>query len=359
MQKMALVIVLMLLTILATHTQAITTNELSPQQKTRGKIIANPNKNKSQKSTRAATYNGVQANAQTEIHLFDVWFDLLTDSDGDGYYAKLNINFDLDTIFSEHEIYVVGQLDNQQLFKTDAFTLHGNSGDDSYQTTVLLTEGYSSNYYDLTLIVYDAETNQMLVQYSSNNNDLFEDLYLEDAMLDDPFSKEPTLYSLSYQLGEDWDGDGYYTQISIAFDVDAANQTRWIYSEIFLIDLQGYWHPLSISQPYEITHYDDHDAFQTTLTLDTHFEPKAYQVAVRIYDNNTHALLLTSIAPNSNANMESIDWDNDFSNSNYGEDSSTVIVEEETYYASGSGGSMGIVFLSLLGLLVIKKRLKR
>ncbi len=353
MQKAAIILVTMLILILASHSQAETNGaDAAPQQKTQGKLIRNPNKpepNSTNSSTRAATFSA----AQQTISLYDVWYDLITDNDGDGYYQKLHINFDLDTAYSEYPIYVVAEIGSQSqtLFQTDPYNLNGNSASDSYQATVLLTEGYPSSYYDLVFKVYDADNHQLLAQFSSQNNDLFEPLYLEDATLDSNL-EDVSLYSLAYDLSEDWDHDGYYTKINLQFDADAPNQQRWIYAELFLVDEYGQWHELASTQPFQIAHYNSQDAYQTSVSLNSGFSPQSYQVAVRIYDGYTHSLLLTTIAPSgSYADMESIDWDND----NWSEDE-TVIVEEEYYYASGSGGSMGLgIFVALIALGLRRK----
>ncbi|NIQ10086.1 MAG: hypothetical protein GWO08_09960, partial [Gammaproteobacteria bacterium] len=75
--------------------------------------------------------------------------------------------------------------------------------------------------------------------------------------------------------------------------------------------------------------YSSSDRYYTRITLDYGFDPNRYQLAVQLYDANSGSLLLTSTTPASTAlHMESVDWDND----------EYVVVVEEEYYASGSGG---------------------
>ena len=354
MQKVALVLVLLLVTILATHTQAQTL----PQQKTQGKIITNPNK----KADAPFKTAQLQSGAYAEISLYDIWFTMLTDNDGDGYYQKFEINFDLDTPYNAFDIYVVGKLGEQILFQTDAFTLNNNSANDSYQTTVLLTQGYASAWYPLSLTVYDAQTQQPVAEFNTNNNELFTDLYLEDATADNQAAQSVSMYNLAYQLSEDWDNDGYFTQIAVEFDVDAPNQTRWIYAEVFLVDAYDHWHEIIRTQPFQIQHYNDSDRYQSTLTLDYGFDPQAYQLAVRVYDANNHNPILTSKSPNGTyANMESQNWDDDYLNQDSTNEDG-VIVEEEYYYSSsGSGGSLNISLLIAMGLFAhaLKRRSSR
>ena len=348
MYKIAFVIVTLLLVILANSPQAQAANSLGDNatSKFSGKIVNNPDKANSIAVARGFSAQTYSSNS-SPVGFYDVWFNMLEDSDGDGYYHQFEVNFDIDTVFSYQEIYVIGELaaaSQQILFQTEPYTINSNSGNDSYQASVLLTDGYPSDQYELTLSVYDAETNALLLQYDAGHNSQLGQLYLEDNGRESVAQQGITLYQLSFEVSGDLDGDGYYTDLSVELDADAPGQQRWIYTRISLINPYGSWTTINTSATFALHGYDSSDRYTTHAVLDYGFDPATYQLGIEIYDAETEALLLTSTTPLSTPlNMESTDWDHNYEDGDY-----EVYVEEE-YYASGSGGSAGVLMLLLLG----------
>lgn len=366
MHKVAILILLLLIGILAGHSKAFA------EEKTKGKMITNPNRSSSEQVD-SDVFNGTPTSprvtaalyqsSSTEVVLNDIWADWNRDNDGDGYYSKFNLSFDFDAPHSTQTIYVTGTLTgrggeatSQPLFTTEPYTIQQSSGGDAYQMTVLLTDGYPTNTYQLQLAVYDAESKALIHQFDGYDANLLHDLYLEDANQDSPTPENITrashveLYELAFSLYDDFDNDGYFTRIDIQMDVDAPSDARWIYAKLYLIDEYGQYLFLKDTREFHIEDYDN-DEYRMEALLEFGFSPQRYQLSVELYDADTHNLLLTSEAPSSTpAHMESLDWEHS---------TEVVVIEEETHSDHhGSGGSLTLWSLFIFGLvnLVQKKQ---
>ncbi len=330
--------------------------EENAQQKFAGKVIANPDRPAPDASDNppATTLNSAAATFTTaalsaaDISLYNAWLDFTRDDDGDGYYHQFNVNFDLDTRLSSASVYVTGQLNNgasTPLFRTDPFTLRGATGSDSYQATVLLTDGYPSTQYALTLRVYDAQTNALLATYGPGYDSDLAQLYLEDVNREAAYSNDLQLFQLDFTLSSDSDGDGYYTQADIRFDADAPGRIQSLYGKLYLIDRHGQWLYLKDTGSFTVSNYSHSDAIYTGFGLNSGFDPQRYRLGIELYDAYTHNLLLTSTTPDSApVRMESADYDNGY------------YVEE--YYGDDdhhSGGSVQWLLLGGLALLVLRR----
>ena len=282
------------------------------------------------------------------VGVYDVWFDMQTDNDGDGYYSKFKLNFDIDSRYNNHRIYVTGHLNNEAstpLFRTDPFSISGETGNDTYSATVLLTEGYPSSQYDLTLRIYDAQTNSLLLTWGPVQDGRMSQLFLEDSARDAVSSADVQVFELAYTLRDDRDGDGYFTSADVRIDVDAPYQSRSIYASLFLIDHHNNWIPLLDSTTTNINGFSNTDALRVDFVLDSGFDPQRYRLGAQIYDAWNHNLLVTATSPESTPlHMESIEYDTN----GYYDD-----------HHSRSGGATGIVLLAGLALLWNQRRRQR
>jgi hypothetical protein len=354
MHKIACLVVCVLLIILTAHREARAANTdpintiTQPVAKIKSKRISNPSKYEKEQQS-SLQYRSLSAQPLSQVvSVYDVWFNLIEDTDGDGYFHQFEVSFDVDTQYAQQEIYVVGKLigaTSQQLFETEHYHIESDSGADSYQTTVLLSDGYPSGEYNMELNVYDAQTDTLLLHVNGQHDQDMWGLYLEDAKLEHSIIERIEIYELAYELSEDWDDDGFYTHINLSFDADAPNQTRRIYAHISLRDPYGNRQLLSRTDDFVIQHYDSGDYVQNQLTLEYGFDPDHYQLIIDLYDAYNHHLLLTSNSPLSTPlNLESIDWDSDYS---------VYIEEEYSVSATGTYRSGGSSSVLLLGALII------
>ncbi|MEZ5505865.1 MAG: choice-of-anchor H family protein [Gammaproteobacteria bacterium] len=350
MKKPILLLLFVSLIVAALHNAAQAATD--PTAKFTGKTVANPNRDTTDDQPGANTLaTGRSIAGGDTVGLYDLWIDFQRDNDGDGFYQQFEIFFDIDSRYSNTRIYVTGQLDNgatTPLFRTDPFTVNGATGSDTYSATVLLTDGYPSTDYALTLRVYDAQTNALMLTISPNQYPRLNQLFLEDAERDAVTNAALQLFEFAFTLLGDNDGDGYYTEAEIRLDVDAPQQTRSIYASLYLVDRHDEWIPLKNSSVVTVSGYSTFDVIRLDFALNGGFDPQAYRLGVQLHDAYTHTVLLTSTTPLSTpVRMESADYD-----------SSYYVVEEEYYYEEShhSGGSIGAGLLMMLGLLWWRKR---
>ena len=356
MHKPALIFVFFLISVLGASGHALAANESqasAPLAKFAGQTVTNPNrtdKTPDAGTSRSATLNTQAVSYGPDFSMYAVWFDFKGDDDGDGYYHKFDVNFDVDTRFSSADIYVTGQLDNGiQLFRTVPYTIYGATGADSYRVTVLLTDGYPSGQYGMTLKVYDAHTDALLLTYGPQQDDRMGQLYLEDVNHEAVAANTLELFRFDYTLSGDTNGDGYYTQADVTLDVDAPNQTRTLYASLYLIDNNGNWIPVQDSPDFTVSGYSSQDTISVAFSLDSGFSPQNYRFGVEIYDAQSNNLMLTSVTPdNAPVKMESSDYDQNY----YGGSDSQVSVH---YH---SAGSLPLPFLGGIVLLLLARRIK-
>lgn len=351
MKKPALILFFFTLLLASLHNSARA--ESAPVAKFTGKVTSNPHRSVTDDvpgATQLDTITGKSISGGDAVGVYDVWFAFQRDNDGDGYHQQFEIFFDIDSRYSNTRIYVTGQLDNgasTPLFRTEPFTVSGGTGSDTYSATVLLTDGYPSADYALTLRVYDAQTNALLLVYGPNQDERLDQLFLEDAQRDAVSSAALQLFEFAFTLQVDNDGDGFYTEADVRLDADAPQQTRAIYASLFLVDAHNDWIPLKNSVVVTVSGYSAHDNIMLDFALNSGFDPQHYRLGVQLHDAYSHTVLLTSVTPASTpVRMESADFD-----SNY-------YVVEEYYYEEEhhSAGASGIWLLSAVLMLLMAKR---
>lgn len=330
--------------------------EVSPAAKFAGEITINPQRTETGE-TPDGTINAKAAAkyiaSGNSVGIYDIWFTEQQDNDGDGYHSRFKLFFDIDSRYTNHRIYVTGQLDNgtsTPLFRTDPFVVSGATGNDTYSATVLLTDGYPSAQYDLTLRVYDAQSNALLLTWGPQQDGRMSQLFLEDAGRDQVSNADIQVFEFAYTLHTDNDRDGYFTAADVRIDVDAPQQTRRLYASLFLIDQSDSWIPLRNSGVVTVTGYSNADAIRINFGLDNGFTPQRYRLGVQLHDAYSHNLLLTATTPSSTpARMESLDYDNSY------------YVVEEVYYEERhhAGGATGLVVLAALMTLWHRRKKRK
>ncbi|AOE49629.1 hypothetical protein KS2013_907 [Kangiella sediminilitoris] len=94
------------------------------------------------------------------------------------------------------------------------------------------------------------------------------------------------LYDASVLLYGDDDGDGYYSQLRVDFDADAADDYYYdVYAELFIRRIgESQWTHYYTTDVFEI-HYDDSsDEYSVTTRLNTGFPPDEYEVLIDLFE---------------------------------------------------------------------------
>lgn len=119
------------------------------------------------------------SNYEHEFWIYDAWVTLRNDIDYDGYAYRFSLEFDVDTIYAEADVYARLYLSRGEVFKeyhtTSVFTIFGENSDDSLIVDSELLEGFPSGDYEILIEVYDAYSDQLVAILDGNDDP---DLYL-------------------------------------------------------------------------------------------------------------------------------------------------------------------------------------
>ncbi len=133
----------------------------------------------------------------------DFWFysadvDLYSDLDYDGYYAAVDVTFDVDTIYNVADVYAVLYLSyeygpwNEYAYTQD-FTIYGMSGDDEYFIDTELVSGYPTGSYDVLIELYDTYDGAFVAEFGPDESSQLSYLPLEDVGRDTPHIHSTTV----------------------------------------------------------------------------------------------------------------------------------------------------------------------
>lgn len=130
-----------------------------------------------------------QAAAYGDSWVYDATTELFLDRDNDGYYHRLRVTLDADTLFTYSwiyaEIYVSADGNAwEHLYSTNDFQIWGSDPDDDYEIETDLVSGYSTALYDVLIEIYDADTGELVDEFGPNESPEFSLLPLEDSTRD-------------------------------------------------------------------------------------------------------------------------------------------------------------------------------
>ncbi len=153
-------------------------------------------------STQSENYNSrLQANASRSyaahsgqyFDIFEADFYLRSDLDGDSFYHRLGVVFDVDVMYGDADIYAKLYLRRDgepwtQVFTTDLFEIVNDSVADTYEVQTELVDGYAPGYYSVLIEIYSLNDPHMVASVVLDYNSYGEQARLEDQGWDDPYS---------------------------------------------------------------------------------------------------------------------------------------------------------------------------
>jgi len=142
----------------------------------------------------------------TDFWFFSADVVLFGDDDNDGYWYGIDLLFDVDTIWSEVDVYAVTYLSYEggpwnEYAATEDFTLFDSSADDEYNIVTELESGYLTGSYDLLIEIFDAASGDFLVGFGPEDTSELGFLPLEDFTRDAPVSVVPIVISQGHGGG--------------------------------------------------------------------------------------------------------------------------------------------------------------
>ncbi len=125
-----------------------------------------------------------------DIDVYDVDISLSQDRDHDGYYSQLEVSFDVDTYRDSQwlyaELYLHDDAVSYHYHTTNDFVIYGQSPFDVLAIDSELSSGFPSQYYELSIYLYDALTGQLLTVVNSHQSYYSPPLLLESNEYDQP-----------------------------------------------------------------------------------------------------------------------------------------------------------------------------
>ncbi|MEO0344669.1 MAG: choice-of-anchor H family protein [Pseudomonadota bacterium] len=127
-----------------------------------------------------------------DFWIFDATTAIAGDLDGDGFYTRLELDFDADTVYEQAWVYAVVYLSLEggdwiEYGETAVFDIYGASGGDAYYFDADLVSGFPTGYYDVLIELYDDFDGRLVATFGPGQSaDLF-DLPLESETVDAPF----------------------------------------------------------------------------------------------------------------------------------------------------------------------------
>ena len=307
-------------------------------------------------------------NTKTDKSHHDVWIDtvdidILEDPNHNGYYNRIIVDFDADTHYSSIEVYAeLALTDSNGLtttyFTTDDFYLWGESYSDDYEVDTVLTTNWIADEYDLTISIYDAYTHNLVAHLDDYDSSALANLPLESVDNEYQADHHLSVFSAQSWLIDDNDSDGFYQSFSMDLDIDNNYGSSNVYAEVFISADSVNWESLYISEHFIINENDTSDKFSMEFDLASGFAADYYNVQVQIIDANTHMTMLT-IEPSSYSALYALpleDSYNDTVNQTPPPQPSNPV---RTSVSTQSGGSMGILSLTLLGGLLFVRQFTR
>ncbi len=126
-----------------------------------------------------------------EIYDADVYLN--SDLDGDSYYHRVGVVFDVDVFYGDADIYAKIYLSRDgepwtQVFTTDLFEIVDDSVLDTYEVETELVDGYAPGYYSVLIEIYSLHDPFMVASAVLDYNSIGKELRLEDQTWDEPVS---------------------------------------------------------------------------------------------------------------------------------------------------------------------------
>jgi len=283
-----------------------------------------------------------------EIYDANSYLDL--DLDGDGFYSEFTLEFDADFDSGYADVYGVVYYslnggDWIELFETDVFTIYFDDAGDAYTVSFSLIEDFPTGEYDFLIDLYE-DGYSGIVDTIDSTDDF--DLYA--LPLEDDFH-EVNGYSsqISYvasELSGDFDGDGFYTDLTLEYDISAGFSGDYVYAEVVMKNQQEGWQQTVYSDEFVLGNQTEF----LDLTFNSGYPAGYYDIEIKLVHSLTGEVLADAAYEFSSLNglpIESTNNDDYYNSFSSGSDVEIIV---------SGGGSFGIGALLMIGLLLFRQK---
>lgn len=263
------------------------------------------------------------------------------DRDGDGYYSQFGIDFDADLDTAEFaDVYAIIYFSENggpwiEFSITENFTIFSNDSEDEYSVNFTLNSDFPANQYDFLIDLYEVGFSGIVSTIGpEDDTDLFA-LPLEDE-IGDTF-----IGYVGSDLFGDFDADGFYTDLTLEYDIDTQRLGDTVYAEIIFINRAEGWQQTVFSDNFNLGNQTEF----IDLTFNEGYPAGYYDIQLNLIDYLTDEVIADAGQEFSSLESLPIESTNNDTFFDGPEPAVDVVVHR-------SGGSLGwsVILLTLLGL---------
>lgn len=298
------------------------------------------------------------SSAMNHLYVYDGSVYLSEDYDGDGYYTKLSVNFDVDAYYDEYydvyaEMFIRRNGDSEwtHYYTTNVFTIYGDDYSDDYTVTTKLNSGFPPGRYEVLIDLFEYGYSGVVDTFSEYDDADLGWLPLEDKTYETGnVSSDTWVSTVKTEIWTDNDNDGFYRDFTISFDVDTEQSSRDVYAVLYQ-RVPGYsWEYETETAVFTVVGDSADDVISIDAEWQSGYPTDYYDFRIELIDADTGEVL--------------DDVSGEFSSllevplEDAGRDTRSTTVTpppSSTSYGSG-GGSWGLLGLSLLGLFAWVRR---
>lgn len=152
-------------------------------------VMVKPERGTGDKVVRKAATVAPSQALNLDFWVFDAFAVIRDDFDFDGFRTRIELTFDVDTVFDQADVYAVMYLSLEggpwtEYGVTDTFRIFGASGADQYFFDADLVSGFPTGYYDVLIEIYDTFDGRLVADFGPEDTAALFDLPLESVSLD-------------------------------------------------------------------------------------------------------------------------------------------------------------------------------
>ncbi|PHS12442.1 MAG: hypothetical protein COA86_18505 [Kangiella sp.] len=272
------------------------------------------------------------------------------DLDGDGYYSDFTIEFDADYDDGYADVYGVLYYSKNggpwiEYFETDVFEIYLNDATDDYQVTSRLITDFPTSNYDILIDLYEHGISGIVATISSDDTQNLLGLPLEDEAHELNSNASQITYVAS-TISHDADGDNFYTDLTLEYDISTIYFGDLVYAEIILTNSDALWSQTLLTDNFVLGNQTEF----IDLVLNAGYPAGWYDVQINLINTYTSEIIanaaqdFTSLA---SLQLESVDNDNHYDSPSA---SGGGVNNGADSYENGSGAISGY-FLFLFFLI--------
>lgn len=266
---------------------------------------------------------------------------LNTDIDGDGYYSDFTIDFDadFDQVDSRNVYGVIYYSQNggpwTEFFVTEVYSIFYDNADDVYTVSFELFSDFPQDEYDFLIDLYEDGFSEVVATIGPDDTDQLYALPLEDE------DHEVAITFVASELYGDADLDGFYTDLTLEYDIETQFEGDTAYAEIVVTSRSAGWQQVLSSDNFILGNQTEF----IDLTFNSGYPPGRYDIQLNIV--NVTIGEVVSEAGQEYASLVSLPIES-LNNDNFYDGPPTHV--DVVVHDSGSFG-WGVIFLGLFAAI--------